>query len=337
ERRAKQYPFLKPLNLSKQARVGVVRCSASKTFSVHFNSTSGVCSRERFNSTAVSDLAVKGNLTADTQCTALQADPEGRAGLHSCSCRVKMLSLLSFSETPSFGSESGKMFRSGPIMVQRAGQDSDFAAAAAAKRKHMCSKQLLAFLLLIAVSQTPIRGTLAERHQCHSSGHLLQLRDGETETLDTRNRDQSELTASQTCLWEVKPPANLIEPGNFILKIARKRGGSEAAMPDGNPPSCDWSLTVELTGNSQLLTVRFSTGDFELSASCGRIELTIAVAKKGFCGRHMLLHRGRCLFISDLELRLSDLSGTGVELAAISGTEQLHELMRDRTSPSHHR
>ncbi|PAA92103.1 hypothetical protein BOX15_Mlig033614g1 [Macrostomum lignano] len=43
----------------------------------------------------------------------------------------------------------------------------------------------------------------------------------------------------------------------------------------------------------------------------------------------MLLHRGRCLFISDSELRLSDLSGTGVELAAISGTEQLHELMRD--------
>uniref|UniRef100_A0A1I8HHT0 FHA domain-containing protein n=1 Tax=Macrostomum lignano TaxID=282301 RepID=A0A1I8HHT0_9PLAT len=182
---------------------------------------------------------------------------------------------------------------------------------------------------------------LAELHQCYSSGYELKLRDGETVTLDTRNRDQSELTASQTCLWEVKPPANLIEPGNFILNIARKRGGSEAAMPDGNPPSCDWSLTVELTGkldsSSQLRTVRFSTGDFEPSASCGRIELTIAVAKKGFCGRHMLLHRGRCLFISGSELRLSDLSGTGVELAAISGTEQLHELMRDRTSPSHHR
>ncbi|PAA92042.1 hypothetical protein BOX15_Mlig005992g2, partial [Macrostomum lignano] len=88
-------------------------------------------------------------------------------------------------------------------------------------------------------------------------------------------------------------------------------------------------LVVPVTNSSQLRTVRFSTGDFEPSASCGRIELTIAVAKKGFCGRHMLLHRGRCLFISGSELRLSDLSGTGVELAAISGTEQLHELMRD--------
>uniref|UniRef100_A0A1I8HGY1 FHA domain-containing protein n=1 Tax=Macrostomum lignano TaxID=282301 RepID=A0A1I8HGY1_9PLAT len=177
------------------------------------------------------------------------------------------------------------------------------------------------------------------------------------ETLLTNHREVNVLVSSQRCSWEVRL-GRMTQPLQLVLSL---RLGHRQPGAAASGPRCPSELTAKLQGSafvrkwtnatslpkaplivpvmrsSQLLTVRFSTGDSEPSASCGRIELTIAVAKKGFCGRHMLLHRGRCLFISDSELRLSDLSGTGVELAAISGTEQLDELMRDRTSPFHHR
>uniref|UniRef100_A0A1I8IA47 CUB domain-containing protein n=1 Tax=Macrostomum lignano TaxID=282301 RepID=A0A1I8IA47_9PLAT len=158
------------------------------------------------------------------------------------------------------------------------------------------------------------------------------------ETLLTNHREVNGLVSSQRCSWEVRL-GRMTQPLQLMLslRLGHRRPGAAASGP-----GCPSELTAELQGSafvrkwtnatslpkaplivpvmrsSQLLTVRFSTGDSVPSASCGRIELTIAVAKKGFCGRHMLLHRGRCLFISDSELRLGVCSRERFNSTAVS-------------------
>uniref|UniRef100_A0A1I8GVA6 CUB domain-containing protein n=1 Tax=Macrostomum lignano TaxID=282301 RepID=A0A1I8GVA6_9PLAT len=155
------------------------------------------------------------------------------------------------------------------------------------------AKKMLLFLLISNFWIMLLLRIEAAHHYCIQDSikaFSMNADSDQPETLLTNHWEVNGLASSQRCSWEVRL-GRMTQPLQLMLSL---RLGHRRPSAAASGPGCPSELTAELQESvyatslpeaplivpvmrsSQLLTVRFSTGDSEPSASCGRIELTIA-------------------------------------------------------------